>query len=69
MVQKDIVSKNINIDRYDSNDLTIENMKDNEWQLEDNNSSNLHDMATVQFLDQLNFDNSDIDDNAMNCIE
>ena len=49
--------------------LTIENMKDNEWQLEDNNSSNLHDMATVQFLDQLNFDNSDIDDNAMNCIE
>ena len=69
MVQKDIVSKNINIDRYDSNDLTIENMKDNEWQLEDNNSSNLHDMATVQFLEQLNFDNSDIDDNAMNCIE
>ena len=69
MVQKYIVSKNINIDRYDSNDLTIENIKDNEWQLEDNKSSKLHDMATVQFLDQLNFDNSDIDDNAMNCIE
>ena len=26
-------------------------------------------MATVQFLDQLNFDNSDIDDNEMNYIE
>ena len=69
MVQKDIVSKNINIDRYDSNDLTIENMKDNEWQLEDNNSSNLHDMATVHFFDQLNFDSSNIDDNEMNYIE
>ena len=46
--------------KYDSNDLTIENLKDNTKQLEDNNSSNLHDMAAVQFLDQLNFDNSDI---------
>ena len=40
--------------------LTIENLKDNKRQLEDNNSSNLHDMATVQFLDQQNVDNNDI---------
>ena len=53
--------------KYDSNDLTIENLKDNTRQLEDNNSSNLHDMAAVQFLDQLNFDNSDIA-NEMNYI-
>ena len=26
-------------------------------------------MTTAQFLDQLNFDNSDIDDNEMSCIE
>ena len=44
-------------------------MKNNERQLEDNNSSNLNDMATAQFLDQLNFDNSGIDDNEMNDIE
>ena len=69
MVQKDTVSKNNNIDKYDSNDLMFENLKDNERQLEDNYSLNLHDMATVHFFDQLNFDNSDIDDNEMNYIE
>ena len=53
-VQKDTVPKNINIDKYDYNDLTIENLKDNERQLEDSNSKNLDDIATVQFLDQLN---------------
>ena len=37
-VQKDTVPKNINIDKYDYNDLTIENLKDNERQLEDSNS-------------------------------
>ena len=65
MIQKETVpkKKSINIT------LTIENLKDNERQIEHENSSNLHDKATVQFLDQLNFDNSNIDENEMNCTE
>ena len=58
-----------NIYKYDFNDLTIENLKDDERQLEDNNSSNLQDMVKFQFFDQLNSDNSDIDDNEINYIQ
>ena len=65
MIQKEIVPTKISINII----LTIENLKDNERQIEHENSSNLHDKATVQFLDQLNFDNSNIDENEMNCTE
>ena len=65
MIQKETVPKKKSINII----LTIENLKDNERQIEHENSSNLHDKATVQFLDQLNFDNSNIDENEMNCTE
>ena len=69
IVQKHTVSKDNDIDKSDSNDPTIKNLKDNKGQLEDNDNLNLHDMATVQFLDQLNFDNGDLDDDEIEYIE
>ena len=69
IVQKHTVSKNNNSDKSDSNDQTIKNLNDNKGHLEDNDNLNLHAMATVQFLDQLNFDNGDLDDDEIDYIE
>ena len=69
IVQKHTVPKNNNSDKSDSHDPTIKNLKNNKRDLEDNKNLNLHDMATVQFLDELNFDNGDLDDDEMDYIE
>ena len=69
IVQKHTVSKNNNSDKSDSHDPTIKNLKNNERDLDDNKNLNPHDMATVQFLDELNFNNGDLDDDEMDYIE
>ena len=64
-----MVPKKNNSDKSDSNDQTIKNLNDNKEHLVDNDNLNLHAMATVQFLDQLNFDNGDLDDDEIDYIE
>ena len=69
IVENHTVPKNNNSDKSDSNDQTIKNLNDNKGHLEDNDNLNLNAMATVQFLDQLNFDNGDLDDDEIDYIE
>ena len=69
IVENHTVPKKNNSDKSDSNDQTIKNLNDNKGHLEDNDNLNLHAMATVQFLDELNFDNGDLDDDEIDYIE
>ena len=69
MVENHTVPKKNNSDKSDSNDQTIKNLNDNKEHLEDNDNLNLNAMATVQFLDKLNFDNGDLDDDEIDYIE
>ena len=69
MVENHTVPKKNNSHKSDYNDQTIKNLNDNKGHLEDNDNLNLHDMATVQFLDKLNFDNGDLDDDEIDYIE
>ena len=69
IVENHTVPKNNNSDKSDSHDPTIKNLKNNKRDLDDNKNLNPHDMATVQFLDELNFNNGDLDDDEMDYIE
>ena len=69
ILEKHMVPKKNNSDKSDSNDQTIKNLNDNKEHLVDNDNLNLNAMATVQFLDQLNFDNGDLDDDEIDYIE
>ena len=55
--------------KYNFTDHTIKNPKDEKRQLEDKDSSHSNDINTVDFLNHVNFDNGDFDDNAIDYIE
>ena len=58
-----------NIDKYDSNDLTIKDKKDEKLYLEDETESKFYTMEAVTFFDKSNVDDPLNDEFEINYIE
>ena len=61
MGKTDNIKKNFNI-------LTIKHLKHQKNKIEDKESSNSYEIEAVEFLDHINFDNGDFDENAIDYI-
>ena len=58
-----------NSNKYDSNDLTIKNKKDEKVYIEDEKDSHSYRMKAVTFFDELNFDDPNNDESEIEYIE
>ena len=58
-----------NSNKYDSNDLTIKNKKDEKVYIEDEKDSHSYRMKAVAFFDKLNFDDPNNDESEIEYIE
>ena len=58
-----------NSNKYDSNDLTIKNKKDEKVYIEDKKDSQSYRMEAVAFFDKLNFDDPNNDEAEIECIK
>ena len=57
-----------NSGKYNFTDQTNKNQKDEKRQIEDKETSNSYETEAVEFLDHINVDNGDFDDNAIDYI-
>ena len=62
-------TNNNNITKYDFGGTSMKNQIDNKVQIEDKTVSDSYDMEAVEFLDHINFDTPDFDDDEIDYIE
>ena len=69
IVHNHTVAKNNNITRYDFDGTSMKNQIDNKVQIEDKTVSHSYDMEAVKFLDHIDFDTPDFEDDEIDHIE
>ena len=69
IVYNPTVAKNNNTTRYDFDGTSMKNQTDNKVQIEDKIMSHSYDMEAVEFLDHINFDTPDFEDDEIDYIE
>ena len=63
------VAKNNNTTKYDFDETSMKNQIDNKVQIEDKIVSHSYDIDAVEFLDHINFDTPDFEDDWIDYIE
>ena len=71
IVHNPTVAKNINITKhdFDGTSMKMKNQIDNKVHIEDKTLSHSYDMEAVEFLDNINFDTPDFEDDEVDYIE
>ena len=69
IVHNPTVATNNNTTRYDFEETSMKNQIDNKLQIEDKTVSHPYDMESVEFLDHINCDTPDFEDDEFDYIE
>ena len=69
IVHNPTIAKNNNITKYDFDGTSMKKQIDNKVQIEDKTVSHYYVMEAVEFLDHINFDTPDFEDDEIDYIE